>query len=141
MVNIPSLTLLEDYLYCGWLQVIPLSDYIRTRSGDHHNQHHNIQWSGPSCYCLTRTYSYRRNISLLQIQIENKVPAGNNWLIGPTGSHLSEARNSCYGLSVSLGPGDVGQGHAPGLADDLGSGGVAEVHIVRRLLDEHRTRG
>ena len=58
-----------------------------------------------------------------------------------TAYHLSQARNSSYGLPVSLGPGYVGQGHPPGLADDLGSGRVAEVHIVWRFLDEDRTRG
>ena len=52
---------------------------------------------------------------------------------------LSEAGHSSDVLSIWLGPGDVGERHAPRLADDLGPGGVTEVHIVRWLLYEHRT--
>ena len=39
----------------------------------------------------------------------------------PENSHLSEAWHRPDGFSVRLGPGDVGQRHSAGLADDLGS--------------------
>ena len=55
-------------------------------------------------------------------------------------SDLSQPRHCSDGFSVSLGPGDVGERHPPGLADHLGPRGVAEVHIVGRLLDEHGAR-
>ena len=54
-------------------------------------------------------------------------------------ANLSKAGHSSDVLSIWLGPGDVGERHAPSLADDLGPGGVTEVHIIRRLLYEHRT--
>ena len=55
-------------------------------------------------------------------------------------SHLSEAWHRPDGFSVRLGPCDVWQWNSSGLADNFGSRRVAEVNIVRRLLDEHRTR-
>ena len=59
-----------------------------------------------------------------------------NHMLGP---HLSQAWHSSDGLAVGLCPSDVGQWDSSGLADDLRSCRVAEVHIVGRLLYEHRT--
>ena len=53
--------------------------------------------------------------------------------------HLSQAWHSSDGLPVRLGPSDIRQWDSSGLADNLGSRGVAEVHIVWRFLYEHRT--
>ena len=59
-----------------------------------------------------------------------------NNMLGP---HLSQAWHSSDGLPVRLGPSDVGEWNSPGLADNLGARGVAEVNIVWRFLYEHRT--
>ena len=51
--------------------------------------------------------------------------------------YLSESWHVPDDLSVLRpDPGDLGHGRAPGLAHDLRARGVAEVHLVRGLLDE-----
>ena len=56
-------------------------------------------------------------------------------------SYLSESWYVLDNCSVRLEPRDLWHGCPPGLADDLSSCGVGEIHLVGRFLDEHRTRG
>ena len=56
-------------------------------------------------------------------------------------THLSEPRHVLDDGAVGLDPLDDGHGGAAGLADDLGAGGVGEVDLVGRLLDEDRPGG
>ena len=51
-------------------------------------------------------------------------------------SYLSETWDVFDDGSVALDPLDLGHGRSSGLADDLGSGRVGEVHLVGRFLDE-----
>ena len=56
-------------------------------------------------------------------------------------SYLSESGHILNDSSVCFDPGDLWHGGPSRLADDFCSGGVAEVHLVGRFLDEHRPGG